>query len=1230
LIKQLIKFRIIHLFLAIGILFYCFNRNQNVSNEKVLLDSKSVFDKSFENIKIETNEIYDYLKNVNHWYKKPYRDDTIKKLFAYNNTVLKFENDTLSFWNNNSTNYTAQQLSFEGEYALQKLKTGYYIFRKLVVGNCKYYFIIPLKLEYTTGNDYLQSGFSSSFKINNAVNVSLTILPNAEEINLNNTAKPFYIYYDNTSSNNHIIIINYLLFIISLILLVEFCLSIIISQLSKHSFLLVEILFLIILLGINFIFNTQIAIPHNFFDWGLFNPNYYASPFIANSLGILVIKSILIFFISVKYYFIDDSIIDSHSKFRHYFLILRLIILVSFGIALTIAIKSLIIDSNIAFEFFNPYNPDYYNLISVSSICVLCISFYFYMHKSIIALDSKNKSIVKVAFSILGCTVLFIYYILGVDLFSVLFILFIIIAFLSIYYFIPINLGLNAGISSIFILLIFFSASFSFFLNHFNTDKELSLRSVYAKKLINERDNVTEYLLGEIRNPVLNDKIVQDFFIDSTSKISKVIDQLNKNYFNDGFNRFDVKYFFYDDDGHPIPTEQEEILIRNDELINNSEVCGEHELYFITEPAGSFTYVAEYPIKRNNIQEGTLMVQLTSKVYKAVNVYPELLLEEKNKLPLSNYSFSIYSDNIITEHSGNYTFSNYNIYAADSLADNDFITLEKNNYNHLIYKRDKHKVVVVSLPNDKLSEYLSFFSYLFMLFLVFVLLIVIVMNINILSRHNIDYNFLSNSSFRTFIQFSFFIIILSSVLIIGVFTGQFFIQQFNRNAEERLTEKLEMVDESTAFLLKDKLNNIRSNDDASTYNLLRENITSLSSIQDIDINFYNSYGDLITSSQPAIYEKGLISKKINPEAYYLLGSESLSHLIQKENIAALGFLSGYKPLFRKDGSLIAILHLPFFNSTKDLSQQIGIFFASLVSILVFALIIAGLLAPFISRNIIRRLSIIADKFKQVTLGKKNEPIEWHTKDEIGSLVEEFNKMILKLDKNAELLAKSERESAWREMAKQVAHEIKNPLTPMKLSIQHLQRAYQNDAPNRDELAKKVSNTLIEQIDNLTKIANEFSTFAKMPESQLENISLHQVLKSSVDLYKENENAVINYHSNIEGAHVLVDKNQLLRVFNNLILNAIQSIPENRRGVVNIKTSLRDRFIQINIIDNGKGINKEEAQKVFVPNFTTKSSGTGLGLAISKNIIEGFGGEINFSSEVEEGTTFTVLLPRVKN
>ena len=125
-IKQLIKFRIIHLFLAIGILFYCFNRNQNVSNEKVLLDSKSVFDKSFENIKIETNEIYDYLKNVNHWYKKPYRDDTIKKLFAYNNTVLKFENDTLSFWNNNNTNYNNQQLNFDGEYTIQKLKTGYF------------------------------------------------------------------------------------------------------------------------------------------------------------------------------------------------------------------------------------------------------------------------------------------------------------------------------------------------------------------------------------------------------------------------------------------------------------------------------------------------------------------------------------------------------------------------------------------------------------------------------------------------------------------------------------------------------------------------------------------------------------------------------------------------------------------------------------------------------------------------------------------------------------------------------------------------------------------------------------------------------------------------------------------------------------------------------------------------------------------------------------------------
>ena len=303
---------------------------------------------------------------------------------------------------------------------------------------------------------------------------------------------------------------------------------------------------------------------------------------------------------------------------------------------------------------------------------------------------------------------------------------------------------------------------------------------------------------------------------------------------------------------------------------------------------------------------------------------------------------------------------------------------------------------------------------------------------------------------------------------------------------------------------------------------------------------------------------------------------------------------------------------------------------ALVNVLVLAIIMAGLLAPLISRQITRKLSLIGEKFKQVKIGSGNELIEWHANDEIGNLVAEYNKMIAQLERSAEKLAKSERDMAWREMAKQVAHEIKNPLTPMKLGIQHLQRAYEQNAPNLPELVNKVSNTLIEQIDNLSHIANEFSNYAKMPRAVIEEINVNEIVRTAGNLIKEGEEAEIHLHANAEHSMVAADKNQLLSIFNNLLLNAVQSIPDHRQGSVNVITENADGMIIISVSDNGIGISAEEAKKVFIPSFTTKSSGTGLGLAICKDYVNSFGGTIDFVSEENVGTTFFVRLPVIQN
>ena len=236
-------------------------------------------------------------------------------------------------------------------------------------------------------------------------------------------------------------------------------------------------------------------------------------------------------------------------------------------------------------------------------------------------------------------------------------------------------------------------------------------------------------------------------------------------------------------------------------------------------------------------------------------------------------------------------------------------------------------------------------------------------------------------------------------------------------------------------------------------------------------------------------------------------------------------------------------------------------------------------------------------------------------------------MISELEQSAQKLAKGERESAWREMAKQIAHEIKNPLTPMKLSIQYLQRAIDDGNPNITELAKKVSKTLEEQIENLSSIATAFSSFAKMPKAQNEIINLNELLKSITDLFAREEDTTVTFTTSAENPLVFADKNQLVSVFNNLVKNAIQSIPEQRKGFIDIHIKEEDGWMITSVSDNGSGIPNDNYDKVFVPNFTTKSSGTGLGLAITKQIIDGTGGRIWFESAENVGTTFFVRLKR---
>jgi nitrogen fixation/metabolism regulation signal transduction histidine kinase len=399
-----------------------------------------------------------------------------------------------------------------------------------------------------------------------------------------------------------------------------------------------------------------------------------------------------------------------------------------------------------------------------------------------------------------------------------------------------------------------------------------------------------------------------------------------------------------------------------------------------------------------------------------------------------------------------------------------------------------------------------------------------------------------------------------------------------------------------------------------------------------DLNFYNTDGDLLYTSLPKIFERGLLSQKMSSNAYYEMFISGRTEFIQDELIGKLKFLSGYTPVRNNlNNQVMGYLNLPYFANQIELKQRLSGFSNSLINVYIICFLLIGLFAIALANSLTNPLSLVEKSLGTTQIDDINKPIPWKRDDEIGDLISGYNKMIQTLEDSAKKLAKSERESAWREMAKQVAHEIKNPLTPLKLGIQHLERSWKEKDPHFEEKFIRFTKTFIEQIDSLSAISTEFSNFAQMPIAHEEKINVVEILDMVIQLFRSTENLKIELLYDIQKAYLIfADKDQISRAFTNLIKNAVQSIPESRPGMIRVGIEDLNEKIRISIEDNGIGIPREFYPKIFQPNFTTKGSGTGLGLAFVKNVVVQAGGAVDFNSTEEIGTQFIIEFPILRD
>ncbi len=475
------------------------------------------------------------------------------------------------------------------------------------------------------------------------------------------------------------------------------------------------------------------------------------------------------------------------------------------------------------------------------------------------------------------------------------------------------------------------------------------------------------------------------------------------------------------------------------------------------------------------------------------------------------------------------------------------------------------------------------------------------------------------------------------ILIASILMASISVIQFKNEARNYHQERLERKEDA----VKEHINYILSN---TTYPLTEKNlplifkdkIHELSDIHNVEINIYSLNGNLLKSSK-ASFSVDSISPPVPKYIIKLVQSSIEKRYVDIKSVDGIKNRSSYTQIKDDKFKPLGILNLPYVDDDSFYENEIQEFLIRLSQVYFFMLIIAFALAYFLASYITQSLKTISDKINETSLNQKNEKIVIEANSrEINSLIKAYNAMVDKLEESATMLAQSEREQAWREMAKQVAHEIKNPLTPMRLTVQSFERKFNPEDPDLKQKLNDYSKTLIQQIDTMTSVASAFSNFASMPAQQNETLNVVEVVEFSLDIFNEE---YITFESEEEEIITIMDRTQLIRIITNLVKNAIQAIPEEQtKKSILVAVKREENNVNISVKDNGIGIELEYIEHIFEPKFTTKTSGMGLGLGIIKNIIENYKGTITFESgtsdsqlakQLGKGTTFTVSLPIIE-
>ncbi|GAB4016223.1 HAMP domain-containing histidine kinase [Spirosoma sp. KCTC 42546] len=1009
-----------------------------------------------------------------------------------------------------------------------------------------------------------------------------------------------------------------------------------------------------------------LGVPFLFIETDLFNPKYYASSVLVPSLGDLLLNALVIAILAfywVRYYY----------RSKTYMFLLHRPQWLKLVLSVSCVVISYMVFSLCYIELNNIYEKSQFTLditlnIHFSFLKVVCLvvfitisCIYFLVIHLLASLFLRYNRINHVGIGLLlivAGTALGggIWLVLGGALDPV----FLLngVYFLLIYISqLPKTLYTFRYKTSIYLFLAAFICAVmtSYVVYNQEIRKQLNHEQEFATQLLAENDVFGEFLMSKAQESIQKDAEIGRALQTDTLLVRERIQQRVKSLHLDKyFDKYDIEVFSFRANGRPLdispnPISFTTLTNRYRKTNYKTEYPG---VYFINEVDNQFVkqYVCFVAIRQPSTVStvsrplstsssdtlGYVVLDLRLRNERPKSVYPELLVDTKftQNPDTQEYSYAFFSGPALGRSSfgtaqhrllysgpGSY---NYDRKLELSMLDNPalFSTgVASNQFQHVAQRGQDGRIVVVSSPEYPFRNIFSNFSFLYLLLVMTVILVILGYAINYrFSKFNINYS----TRIQILLNLAFFLPLIFVILIIlGVISSNYVDNQKNTyisNTRNIATNFLAYLDEHLDTKKRSKAS-------------MEEELSKIARDADIDINLFDTKGQLYTSTRPLIYESGYLSKRINPEAYIHIIEDKENQILLDESLGSKQYRTAYAGIKSYDGRLLGVLSIPYFYAQPELDRKIIEVIATSLSIFTALFLFFLILSYFASHMLTKPLRLLTQKIRKTNLELPNDPLPWQSDDEIGLLIREYNRMLLKLEESKLALAQTEKQSAWREMAKQVAHEIKNPLTPMKLTLQHLQRTFPNSkdsSAGANDPARRIIlrtfDSLLDQIDNLSDIATSFSEFAKMPLPKKEVFEMTGVFNKTADLYADDKRIILRRQVTDGPVMAMGDRQLTGSMLTNLIINAIQSVPPDRKPVIDLKLYTNSDAVQIEIHDNGAGIPEAIQSKVFLPNFSTKRGGSGLGLALAKRGVEHAGGTIWFETVEGVGTSFFVSLP----